>query len=127
MMAVGEATTFNEDNDRCPECKKIMGWTEGLLRDGARDQTVGRYACVPCGILVNMKESRAIRRGKQMAETLPLDIHCMDRRITSQSVGVQLGILRAQQHCATCENTAGDPCICEGKCNCLYCRIRKGK
>ena len=126
-MLVGEATTFNESNDRCPKCKKIMGWTEGLLQDGTRDQTVGRYACIPCGVLVHMKESRAVRKGKKMAETLPLDISCMDKRITSQSLGVQLGILRAQMHCATCKNDWGDPCTYKEKCDCLYCRIRRKK
>ncbi len=120
----GKALSFNKKNKKCPVCKKPMGWVEGLLRDGSREPTTGRYGCVPCGVIDKMQDSRATRRGKRMAEDL-VGVPCMDKRITSQSVGVQIGILRAQQHCATCGNNMGDPCTCKGKCNCVYCRERK--
>lgn len=115
-------TTSNKRNAKCPLCKEPMDWTEGLLIDGSVDFSHGRYSCVKCGVLVAPTDSRDTRKGKRMAEKLPLDISCMDERITSQNAAVQVGILRAQQHCKTCSNNMGDPCTCEGKCNCLYCR-----
>ena len=122
----GETTTTSKRNKKCPVCREPMGWVEGLLTDSGRDSTQGRYGCTTCGVISKMGESRATRRGRRTAHELS-GVHCMDKRITSQSVGTQIGILRERMHCATCENNAGDPCTCNGKCNCLYCRERRNR
>jgi hypothetical protein len=106
-----------------------MRWKEGLLDDsGSRDMTVGRHFCVPCNLTCKPTESRAIRKGKKLAESGVLKgAHALDKRVTSMSLGNQLGYLRARQHCATCGNNMGEPCTCKGKCNCLYCKIERGE
>ena len=125
-MPMGERTTESITNDTCPICKKPMQWTEGLLSDGGLHVDTGRYSCSTCNIFVNMEESRAVRKGRELANVLPFDIHCMDKRVTSQSCGTQIGILREQQHCATCKNDMGEPYTCDGKCNCVYCQSKVG-
>jgi hypothetical protein len=126
-MGIGETTTTSAQNDLCPECGKLMAWTEGLLGGaGARGVETGRCSCLPCRIFMKPVESRDITKGKKMAENLR-GVHFMDKKITKQSCAVQIGILRARQHCKTCDNSMGDPCTCNGKCNCLYCRDRRGE
>ena len=82
---------------KCPECKNSMKWIEGLLSNGVRDMNVGRYYCADCLLWSKESESNAIREGKRIGEMLPKNISCMDKRITSQSVPVQIGILRHLQ------------------------------
>ncbi len=121
---MGETTTECVDNEKCPECGEPMSWAEGLLMDGGRSMEVGKFSCMKCGLFKVPKESRATRRGRKLAHDL-IDVHCMDKRITQYDAATQIGILREQQHCATCGNAMGEPCTCKGKCDCLYCRIRK--
>lgn len=112
---------------KCPECKKPMKWQEGLLTgSGERDMTVGRYYCSSCNLWSTQTESRGLRKGKKLAHKLK-GVHAMDKRITKHSLEVQLGILRAKQHCETCKLPTyprtewQDWCRCED-CNCLYCQ-----
>jgi hypothetical protein len=98
-----------------------MGWTEGLLSDGALDITKGRYGCSHCNIFMKQTESRAIIKGRALAHTLKIK-HVLDKKLTKHSCATQIGFFRELQHCATCHNDFGDPCTCKGKCNCLYCK-----
>ena len=87
-------------NKVCPDCKKPMKWQEGLLdSSGARDMSVGRYYCPGCNLFAKQTESRGLRKGRKLAASLK-DVPAMDKRITKHSCGVQIGILRARQHCA---------------------------
>lgn len=126
---MGETTTTHSTNEKCPECGKPMSWTEGLLKHGSRDKGVGRFSCRPCGLFKTPGDSREIREGKAMASEFVGQRNVV-KKIMRFSGTVQLGILRALQHCKTCENDAGDPCTCEGKCSCPHCLDRgnyKGK
>ncbi len=106
---------------KCPECKKTMKWQEGLLVDGTRDMSFGRYYCLDCRIFAKSTESKGIRKGRKMAPELT-GVHCMDKKITSQSTASQIGILRERMHCSTCNSYYPDnPCKCTD-CDCLYCR-----
>ena len=128
-MPIGETTTIDRTNEECPECGKPMGWTEGLLSAGSRKPDVGRYSCLPCGLFKKSTDSRAIRKGKAMAPEFVGKRNVVSS-IRGLGVGVQLGILRALQHCRTCKNNAGTPCTCDGKCDCPHCLDRgnyKGK
>jgi len=120
---IGERTNIDKTNDLCPECGNPMGWTEGLLKDGGVDSTVGRYGCMPCRIFAKPTESRAIRKGKELAPQYVKKRNRV-RSIMKYKIGTQIGILRALQHCATCDNDAGSPCTCNGKCNCPHCMDR---
>lgn len=73
-----------------------MNWQEGLLDDGVRDMTVGRYYCDACHLFMKQTESRAIRKGMNLAKKLE-GVHCMDKRITRYSSAIQIGILRELQ------------------------------
>ena len=126
---IGDRTSIDETNDPCPECGKPMGWTEGLLHDGAVETTSGRYGCMPCRIFAKQTESRETRAGRAEASKYVGQKNVVSK-IMGKSVGRQLGILRSLQHCRTCANPAGTPCSCEGKCNCPHCLDRgnyKGK
>ena len=122
---------MRKDVSKCPKCKTSMLWQEGLLDDGGgRDMSVGRYYCTDCGIIGLPMPSNAVREGGELADKM-VDVGAMDREITKRSVGSQLGILRARQHCATCHQPtySSDPkpeheCHCT-KCKCLYCREYK--
>jgi len=96
-MPVGETTTISKQNKKCPKCGAPMGWTEGLLRDGGRDVTKGRYSCMPCQLICKQADSRAVRRGKNLAKKYK-GIPAMDERITRLSTAEQIGLLRARQH-----------------------------
>jgi hypothetical protein len=114
---------------QCPECKNPMRWQEGLLVEGARDLTIGRYYCLACNLFCGGKESKAIIKGKRLANEL-VGEHALSKKITSHSTAEQIGILRARQHCATCgkpnypQNKPEDYCRCKN-CKCLYCRVYK--
>jgi len=114
---------------KCPECKKTMKWQEGLLdSSGSRDLTVGKHYCPHCNIFAAKTESRAIKKGRRMAQDL-VGTHAMDKKITSEKGATQIGILRARQHCATCgypwyPETEETKCKCTD-CNCLYCKEYK--
>ena len=82
---------------KCPQCKNKMGWQEGLLRDGWRDMTKGRYYCTPCRLVGPMKDSKLIIEGKRKSKIYD-GISAMDKRITSLPGVVQIGILRERQH-----------------------------
>jgi hypothetical protein len=73
-----------------------MDWKEGLLNDGIRDLTVGRYYCVPCRLNMKMTESRAIRKGRQLSNKFD-GISALDKRIRVLPVAVQIGLLRERQ------------------------------
>lgn len=120
-MQLRDATTLHRDNKKCPKCDSPMEWTEGLLRDGARDISMGRYSCPHCLLFEAPKESRATQKGRELAHDL-IGVDCMSRAITGLSIATQIGILRERQHCTTCDNALGEPCTCKGKCDCLYCR-----
>jgi len=127
-MPVGETTSISKNNEPCPECGKPMSWTEGLLWGGARDGAMGRYGCMPCRLFKKPGESRAMQRGRELANSDEfIGVYAMDKKITSLSCNTQIGLLRERQHCKTCKNNMGDPCKCGGKCNCLYCRIQRGE
>lgn len=112
---------------KCPKCKATMKWQEGLLDDGTRDMTIGKHYCPACNIVGKTTESRAIKKGKRLAKGL-IGVHCMDKKITRHSSTIQIGILRAMQHCATCglpnyPQTEDNSCACVG-CDCPYCESR---
>jgi hypothetical protein len=109
---------------KCPDCNKTMQWQEGLLSDsGARNMEVGRHYCPDCYLFASPEESRALKKGRRMAHSL-VGVHAMDKKITSNSVAVQIGILRERQHCTTCGNIVGEVCKCIN-CKCLYCQHYK--
>ena len=82
--------------EKCPICKKPMSWQEGLLHDGARNYSTGRYFCIPCRISGKMKDSRELRKGRKLAKNFK-GISALDKRITRLSTAMQLGILRGRQ------------------------------
>jgi len=109
---------------KCPECKKEMKWQEGLLTDsGSRDKEVGRYYCMKCRIFARPKESKEVRKGRALAHELGV-VNWNDKRLLAQSASAQIGYFREIQHCATCGNAIGEPCLCKN-CDCLYCREYK--
>lgn len=114
------------ESNLCPECEKPMRWQEGLLNEGSRDGTVGRYYCPDCHLNMRQTESKAIRKGKALAHELE-GVATMDKRITRLPGDVQIGVLRARQHCKKCgkpnypRRRVRDYCRCE-TCNCLYCQ-----
>jgi len=81
---------------KCPKCKKKMDWKEGLLNDGIRDFTVGRYYCIPCRLNMKMTESLSIKEGRSLSKEFE-GISVMDKRIRSLPVAVQIGLLRERQ------------------------------
>lgn len=126
-MAIGERTSTDESNDKCPICNKPMGWTEGLLNStGSVDGTVGRYGCIDCRLFEREKESRATTKGRELAHTLKIK-NPFDKNLIKYDIATQIGYFREIQHCKTCKNNMGEPCICEGNCDCLYCKIERGE
>ena len=81
---------------KCPECKKTMKWQEGLLRDGHRNMTSGKYYCPDCNLYGKTKESKAVREGRKLAKELS-KYPAMHKEITKYPVAVQIGILRERQ------------------------------
>ena len=81
---------------KCPKCKKKMNWKEGLLKDGFRDFTVGRYYCIPCRLNMKMTESLSIKEGRSLSKEFE-GISAMDKRILSFPIAVQIGLLRERQ------------------------------
>lgn len=83
---------------KCPECKKQMQWTEGLLNEaGNRDMTVGKHFCRGCRIYSKPVESKAVKRGRRLAKEFK-DLPWNDKRMLSLPGAVQIGILRARQN-----------------------------
>jgi len=94
-------TTTDPHNKECPECKRPMSWTEGLLSDsGVKDIVVGRYSCLSCRLSEKPQESKGVSVGRVMAHDL-VGVDAMDKQITRLPTAVQIGILRERQHCAT--------------------------
>jgi len=78
---------------KCPICKKPMEWQEGLLSDGHRDMTVGRYYCKPCKLAHKMQDSKGVIKGKKLAHEF-IGVSAMDKRILALPTAVQIGLLR---------------------------------
>lgn len=111
---------------KCPQCKSPMKWQEGLLSEGSRDMTVGRFYC-DCGVAMKQGESIAVQEGRKLTEELK-DEPALGHEITKRPMATQIGILRGRQHCTTCGKPSYGkitiPCKCED-CYCFYCRERK--
>ena len=104
--------------ENCPECGGRIHWRT-IHHIGA---PIYNGHCPKCNIVFRNRETPQIAKGKRMAKDL-IGVHCMDKRITSQPCDVQIGILRAKQHCKTCQQLSYN-CKCIG-CNCICCMESK--
>lgn len=116
---------MQEPEKECPECGGRLTWK--VVREPFGKSGYNGL-CSKCNIVLRGRETPDLRKGRKMAETLS-GIHVMDKKITRHNADVQLGILRARQHCSACggpsyPQTEENSCKCTG-CNCLYCRERK--
>ncbi len=83
----------------CPECNGKIQW---ITVHSAYGAPIYQGHCPKCNIIFRGRETPQVAKGKRMAKDL-IGVGCMDKRITSQPCDVQIGILRAKQHCKTCQ------------------------
>lgn len=84
-------------NRKCTVCKQPMVWIEGLRTiHGYPMMEVGRYACKRCLIHHKEQESRAIVKGRKLANEYKNE-DVFSNKMLSLPAMVQLGILRELQ------------------------------
>lgn len=110
-----------EPEEECPECKGKLDWK--VVR-GKWGKSFYNGLCKRCNIVLSGRETPGLKKGRVLAEQIG-SISCMDTRNTQHNADVQLGYLRAIQHCRTCggptyPKTEENKCKCTN-CNCIYC------
>jgi hypothetical protein len=84
----------------CPECKGPINWK--VVRNTFGSPVVNGL-CTKCNIIFRRREAPHVTEGKNLERDGTLngtpvsEIDCMDRRITSLPIDVQIGILRERQ------------------------------
>ena len=119
---------LREPEKECPECKGLLGWK--TVRGVFSEPLFNGY-CKKCNLILRGRETPDLKKGRLMAGDL-IDVKVMDKKITKHNGDVQLGILRAKMHCATCNrphygaDPPEDKCLCTA-CKCPYCKIQERK
>jgi hypothetical protein len=108
--------------DKCPECGGKINWK--VVR-GELGSSFYNGLCKKCNIIFRRGEIPDLKRGRELARRLKVK-NALDKRLTQYNTDIQVGYLRAIQHCDTCglPDNAGKYCKCT-KCKCIYCREHK--